>query len=290
MMQRAITKYSEKVIDVAGRTVYCLKDRYSLRIADDCHCSVHTVYIEALKQGIYPFRYIRNRDIISLQEQLKLAESAVAVIGAGGLGGQAIVLLARLGIGQLIVADYDVFDETNLNRQALCTIDTLEKPKAAVGSDVVALINPGVEITAHRFKLGDGNIEEVISDVDVVIDALDTVRGRNTVENAVRRLSIPMVHGAVAGFEGHVMTIFPDDRGLAMLYGETDDSNDTATRPEAVLGVPAIAPSVIAAYQVMEVFKILLSRGRVFRNMMVHIDLEYGRMEEFTFPEEEHNA
>jgi molybdopterin-synthase adenylyltransferase len=117
--------------------------------------------------------------------------------------------------------------------------------------------------------------------VNVVVDALDNISDRFVVERAAKRLKIPMVHGAVAGFEGQVMTIFPDDPGLKSLYGSDQADQDKRNSPEAILGVPAIAPSFIATLQTMEVLKIILKRGNLFRNTMVHVDLESGQFNKF---------
>jgi molybdopterin/thiamine biosynthesis adenylyltransferase len=94
---------------------------------------------------------------------------------------------------------------------------------------------------------------------------------------------MPLVHGALAGFEGWVMTILPGDPGLRDIYGAKEESKNNAESPEAVLGVPSVTPSLIATMQVMEVFKILLKRGNLIRNRMLHVDLERGCFNEFFF-------
>ena len=96
---------SQKITDPAGREVEILEDIQAESIADACQCMVHDIYSEALTLGIYPYRYLRNREVISLKEQLSLAESRVTVVGAGGLGGHVILLLARLGIGTLVAVE-----------------------------------------------------------------------------------------------------------------------------------------------------------------------------------------
>jgi molybdopterin/thiamine biosynthesis adenylyltransferase len=249
--------------------VQILEDSHAVKIANEHGCKVHEVYTEALTMGIYPYRYLRNRETISAQEQLKLAKSRVAVVGAGGLGGQVLLLLARIGIGQLVVIDDDVFDETNLNRQALCSTDSIGKSKSEEAVSVLASINAGVEVTSYRVKIDISNAQEILTDSDVVVDALDNV--------------IPLVHAAVAGLEGQIMTIFPQDDGLGNLYGREGEDKLTGENPESVLGVPALIPTVVATFQAMEVLKILLKRGKTFRNMMVYLDLEAGQINEFLF-------
>jgi len=282
-IHRLIQTKSRKVIDPAGRVVQILKDNNALKIANTCHCAIHEVYTEALRLGISPYRYIRNREIISIQEQLKLAESRVAVIGAGGLGGHIIMLLSRIGLGHLVVIDFDTFDETNQNRQALCSKESLRKSKTEVAVNMVHSINPGVDVTAYRARLTSSNAPKLLFGSDVVVDALDNIHDRFTLEETTKKLGIPLVHGALAGFEGWMMTIFPDDLGLKYLYKDEEVKKRNAKAPEAILGVPALAPSIIGTLQAMEVLKIILKRGKIFRNSMAHVDLEKGQLNEFVF-------
>jgi len=278
-----IRRESRKITDPGGREALVLDDDQALRIAGSCDCSVNQVYTEALRSGINPYRYIRNREIISVQEQLRLADSRVAVIGAGGLGGQVILLLARIGIGHLVVVDHDVFDETNLNRHALCSKKSLGRPKSEVAVDVVGSINLGVEVTPYQARLDSSNAPEILGGLDVVVDALDSIPDRFVLERATKKLGIPLVHGALAGLEGWIMTIFPDDPGLKRVYGGAEGKGNDAESPEAILGVPALTSSIVANLQAMEVLKIILKRGRIFRNIMAHVDLERGQLNEFIF-------
>ncbi len=282
-MREAIWEKSERITDQAGRPVQILKDCRALEIADDFSRSVHDVYKEALKTGIYPYRYLRNLDVISPEEQLKLAESKVAVIGVGGLGGTVILLLARMGIGSLAIVDPDTFEETNLNRQSLCNMEALGSPKTGAAASAVRSVNPGVTVLPYQTKLVSANAEEILAGSHVAVDALDNVPDRLLLEGAARKLGIPLVHGALAGFEGWVMTIFPGDPGLRNIYGAEGKRQGEGESPQAVLGVPGVTPSLIAALQVMEVLKVLLNRGNVFRHRMVYIDLERGCLNEFCF-------
>ncbi len=274
---------SRRITDPAGREALVLDDDQALKLAGECRRSIHEIYTEALRLEINPYRYIRNREIISVQEQLRLAESRVAVVGAGGLGGQVILLLARVGIGHLLVVDHDIFDETNLNRQVLCSKKSIGRPKPEVAVDVVGSINPGVEVTPRKTGLDSSNAPEILDGLDVVVDGLDNVPGRFVLERTTKKLGIPLVHGAVAGFEGWIMTIFPDDPGLKCLYGSEEGRKNDMKGAEAILGVPALTPSIIATLQAMEVLKIILKRGKIFRHSMVHVDLERGQLNEFAF-------
>lgn len=274
---------SQSVDHPAGQKIRVLKVHDALKIAETCACSVRRVYETALALGICPYRYIRNLEAISLTGQHDLVCSRVAVVGAGGLGGQVILLLARLGVGHLVIVDHDIFDETNLNRQALCSGDTLGKAKAHEAVKVVGRINSGVDMTTHQVRLEESNADDLLADSDVVVDALDNIKTRFILEKAAKRLGIALVHGAVAGFEGRVMTIFPEDHGMELLYGHDGSMDNSKVTPEAVLGVPALTPALIATFQTMEVLKVLLKPETVSRNTMMHVDLERGEMNKFSF-------
>jgi molybdopterin/thiamine biosynthesis adenylyltransferase len=283
-MQERIRERSRKITDPAGRETDILEDNAACEIAWQLGLGLGEIYHEALRLGVYPYRYIRNVDILSALEQLRLAKSRVAVVGAGGLGGQVILLLARVGVGTLVVVDCDLFDETNLNRQALCIEETLGEPKARVAAEAVAAINPGVRVIPHQVRLNADVIDGILAGCDVVVDGLDNAPDRLLLQDAAGRLGVPMVHGALAGFEGRVMTVFPGDAGVKQLYGEAASGTDP-DRPEAVLGVPAVTAALIGTFQAMEVLKILLKRGGLFRNVMAYADLENGRLDLFRFGE-----
>jgi molybdopterin/thiamine biosynthesis adenylyltransferase len=282
-MHRLIVERSKRITDPAERETNILEETAALEIARECGTSLRDVYCEALSSGIYPHRYLRNRDVITMEEQLKLARCKVAVVGAGGLGGQVILLLARVGIGQLTVVDHDVFDETNLNRQALCTKGALGKGKSEEAVSVTAAINPGVLVTSSQTRLDASNGPEILAGSDVIVDALDNVPDRLVLQGIAQSVGAPLVHGALAGFEGQLMSIFPEDPGLRLLYGTERVERKNPGSPEAVLGVPSITASMIATLEAMEVLKILLGRGKIFRHMMLHVDLENGRLSEFVF-------
>jgi len=285
LLEKTVQTSARVIEDPAGRQVKVLQEEDVEKF-----CSSHgqpraSVYVAALRQGILPYRYLRNRDSVTLDMQLKLAESRVGVIGAGGLGGHVILLLARLGIGSLVVVDGDAFDETNQNRQALSNMKNKGESKALEARSAVASVNPGVEVIAHPLRLDGVNGKEILAECRVVVDALDNVADRFILEEIARGLRIPLVHGAVAGFEGQVMSILPGDAGLELLYGKDRTAFEAGKRPEAVFGVPAVSPSLIATLQVMECLKILLGRGRLLRNRMLRVDLETAEFHEIVFKE-----
>jgi len=280
-VKEGILAACRETADAAGRRVRVINETDSEGLASHKGCSILHVHRAALETGIVPLRDIRNRDTISSEEQLRLARSRVAVVGAGGLGGQVILLLARLGVGELVVVDRDVFDETNLNRQALSSVSSLGMSKAKAAAEAVRSINPGVQVFPRACARGKENGGELLAGSDVAVDALDNIPDRLVLEKAAGDLGIPMVHGALAGLEGQVMTVFPGDKGLKLFYGDADRKDEASKSPEAILGVPGPTAAFIATLQAAEVVKVLLGRGEVFRNTLMHADLETGEMNKF---------
>jgi len=277
-----IRQRSSRVKDVAGREVMSLPEVVAAALAEQSGLPVGKIFEAALEEGICPERYLRNREAIAIPEQLKLARSCIAIIGAGGLGGQIILLLARIGIGRLIVVDHDCFDATNLNRQALSAVESLGMSKFEQAAKTVKGINPAVRVDGRQARIDPENAEETLSGADLVIDALDNIPDRFLIEGIAKKLGIPLVHGAVAGLEGQIMTVFPEDEGLKLIYG-TGQEERKVQSPELLFGVPAVTPALVGSYQVMEALKILLKRGTVFRNRMIHLDIENGRQQEIKF-------
>ena len=155
-MDKKIIERSKTIRDTAGRQVRVLEDVSAFELAKGFGCSLRSVYETALNAGICPYRYVRNRESISMEEQLQLSKSQVAVIGSGGLGGPILLLLARMGIGRLVAVDPDCFDETNLNRQALSSVPDLGRPKSEVAARVLKDVNPATDVKGVSGSLGRG--------------------------------------------------------------------------------------------------------------------------------------
>jgi molybdopterin-synthase adenylyltransferase len=267
----------------ADGVVSVLNHKDAARLSDKFHLSLNDLYIVAMDHGVWPLCYVRNQSTFSLTDQRVLAQSTVAVIGAGGLGGHVISLFARMGLGSLIIVDPDAFDETNLNRQSFATIKTLGLPKVRAVKKQLASINPAVAVIPHELKLTGSNFNELLSGADIAVDCLDTIPDRLILQDAAQKLKLPLVHGALAGFEGQIMTIYPEDPGLKAIYAAPKPAEAAQPSPESILGVPATTPAMIGSFQTMEGVKILLKRGRVMRKKMVYLDLDNCALDEFSF-------
>jgi molybdopterin/thiamine biosynthesis adenylyltransferase len=225
-----------------------------------------------LALGLLPGRYQRNRQAISVADQLTLFRSRVAVIGCGGLGGYVIEELARLGVGTLIAIDPDVFEEHNLNRQLLSSPATLGRAKVAAAAARVAEINPAVALVPVHDAYTPENGEELLSGSHVIVDALDSIQARLDLARTCTQLGIPMVHGAIGGWYGQVATQFPGDDTLQKLYSRWVEGKGI----EQKLGNPSFTPALVASIEVAEVCKILLGQGEPLRHRKLSINLLDG--------------
>jgi molybdopterin/thiamine biosynthesis adenylyltransferase len=222
-----------------------------------------------LEMGLLPRRYLRNWGTLGLDGQCVLFHSCVAVIGLGGLGGCIVECLARLGIGRLVLVDGDVFADHNLNRQVLSHEGNLGRSKAVVAAERVREINPALDVVAYAEYATRETLPDMLTGADVVIDALDRLPARLVLQDAAALLGVPMVHGAIAGMMGQVMTILPGDDGLRRLYGDGELPEQGA---EAQLGTPAPTPMLIAALQVQETVKLLTGQGELLRQRTMFVD------------------
>ncbi len=232
--------------------------------------------IELLEQGEIPERYQRNIGTIGIDGQLRLLKAKVAVVGAGGLGGSIIELLARQGVGYLRVIDGDGFAAHNLNRQLLATEENLGVNKAKAAALRVAAINSDVEVESIPQMLAEENAEHLLQGMDIIVDALDTISSRLLVSRVTRKLKIALVHGAIAGFTGQVTTLLADDIGLEKLYKVSAGSDKGI---ELSLGNPAATPSLAAAIQAQEVVKLVTGIGEVLHKKLFYFDTELNIFE-----------
>ena len=272
-----LEKIKEEAINPSGKKYYSITIKQTKEITCKFQTNSRDIEILALQNNIIPERYQRNLGVLSPFEQVKLFQSKVAIIGAGGLGGTVLEFLARMGIGKLIIADKDLIVDSNLNRQILSTENNLGKSKTEFAVKRVKEINSSIEIVGHSVFINSDNIKKIIEGAEVVVDALDNLPSRFVLQKACRDLKIPLVHGAIAGFNGQLTTIFPEDKGLELIYGSDKDLPEHGS--EAELGAPTITPALIASLEAQEVVKILLKRGKLFRNRLLYLDIEEGTIE-----------
>ncbi len=254
-----------------------LSTEKTLRLARELGVSPRRIEIEALENGIFPHRYVRNFKAFSPDDQIRLLKSTAAVVGLGGLGGGVVEILARAGVGGLVLMDGDVFEDTNLNRQLYSSPARIGVSKAESAARRVGEINGAVQVTFHDEFLEERNAERLLADADIVVDCLDNAKTRLIVQEAAKILKKPMVSAAVAGASGQLTTIFPDDEGLRSIYG--DPGETPAKGAELSLGCLPHAVAFFSSLECSEVVKVLLNRGETLRNSLLLADLDSNTFE-----------
>ncbi|MBQ6454821.1 MAG: HesA/MoeB/ThiF family protein [Eggerthellaceae bacterium] len=220
-------------------------------------------------------RYDRNIQALSIEECAALATKRVAIVGCGGLGGLVIEALARIGVGFLRVIDGDVFEESNLNRQLLCTEAVLGREKAVIAAERVNKINSEVTVESRVIYLTESNAMELLSEVDCVIDCLDSFEARFWAAHACQQLGIPIVYGAIAGWFGQACTVYPGDVSFVTIYGDTQKESQ-----HKLLGNLPFTAYIISAIQAAECVKVLLDRPGQIRNRLLMVDLLDGSVDD----------
>ena len=229
----------------------------------------------ALTAGIFPECWERNFPSLSAPEQLRLFRSAVLVAGLGGLGGFLAELLARVGVGRLLLADGDHFTPANLNRQLLATQATLGLSKAVVTARRLREINPAILAEPIPLFLTPDNLGGYLSQVQVVVDGLDTIPARQGLAAAARDSGVPLVHGAVSGKFGQVSTLMPGRASGVVAARHPALAGDASAAREV------LAPTVtlVASLQVQEAIRLLLGQTPAYRDHLAHFDGDTGRLE-----------
>jgi sulfur-carrier protein adenylyltransferase/sulfurtransferase len=225
-----VERIDELVPDSSRRIIlYCRTDNRSARSADALNdlgydnVAVMRGGIVGWQEAGFPvvapegltadqrMRYSRHTLLpeVGVEGQLKLLNSKVLLIGAGGLGAPTAFYLAAAGVGTLGIVDDDVVDESNLQRQVIHTTDRVGMPKTASARLSIEALNPDVNVVEHRTRLDADNILDIISGYDVLVDGADNFPTRYLLNDASVRLRKPVVSASILAFDGQISTFVP---------------------------------------------------------------------------------
>jgi adenylyltransferase/sulfurtransferase len=199
---------------------------------------------------------------IGMEGQVKIGNASVAVVGAGGLGCPVLQYLTAAGVGRIGIVEYDMVDESNLQRQILYGSADRGKLKSIISRDRLNLMNDLVEITVSNIRLDKTNAENILKGYDIIVDATDNYTSRYVINDASIKLGKPMVHGAIYKYEGQV-SVFNHMNGPSYrCYNPEQDieKNDPAPSETGLLGV---LPGITGTYMATEVLKIITGAGTV---------------------------
>jgi len=275
-LTEAVLELAVEKVDPAGEKYFSISLSAVGELARNYGVTGRHVEITALQSEVIPERYQRSIGSLGINGQLKLLNSAVGVVGAGGLGGFVLELLARMGVGRLVVIDGDYFSESNLNRQLLSTELTLGSSKTGEAAKRISGINSSLEVETFQCRGERSNMAGIFSGCHLVIDCLDNLPSRLDLEEVCAELNIPMIHGAIAGFIGQVAVIRPDRPLLSTIYGQIKASG-ARHGVELQLGNPAFTPAMLASFQCSEAVKYLAGvEGVLPAGSLLIIDMQSG--------------
>jgi adenylyltransferase/sulfurtransferase len=221
-------------------------------------------------------RYSRHLIIpdVGMDGQKRLKNAKVLVVGAGGLGSPALLYLAAAGVGTLGVIDFDVVDESNLQRQVIHGQSDVGRPKAESARDSIAEINPFVKVNLHQVHLSSDNALDIFRDYDLIVDGTDNFATRYLVNDAAVLLGKPYVWGSIFRFEGQV-SVFWEEHGPQYrdLYPEPPPPGMVPSCAEG--GVLGVLCASIGSIMVTEAIKLITGIGEtLLGRLMVYDALE----------------
>lgn len=217
-------------------------------------------------------RYARQIPLIGREGQARLADATVYIAGAGGLASPVATYLALAGVGELIMVDDDVVQESNLNRQFLHATRNIGKKKVYSAAEKLSALNPDLTITACPERITRENSLNLAADADIIVDATDNFDTRYLLNETAIHLDIPLVHGAVEGFSGQMTMIIPGNTPcLSCLFRHPPPQQQTQ-----VLGATA---GVIGSMQSLEVIKYLTGSDQLMTGRLLIWDGLSGRID-----------
>jgi molybdopterin/thiamine biosynthesis adenylyltransferase/rhodanese-related sulfurtransferase len=255
-------------------------------------------------------RYSRHLLIPEVGEegQLRLLDSRVLLVGAGGLGSPASLYLAAAGVGRLGIVDADVVDASNLQRQIVHSTDRLGEPKVDSAKRTIEALNPDVEVVTYEERLTSENIDRILADGwQVIVDGADNFPTRYLVNDASVWHDVPVVHGSIYRFEGQVTVFKPratrlvspdghlpgtDGRPAGASSAQSDEAGPcyrclfpTPPPPElapscAEGGVLGVLPGIVGSLQANETLKLALGIGEPLIGRLLLFDALETRFDE----------
>jgi adenylyltransferase/sulfurtransferase len=218
-------------------------------------------------------RYSRHLILpeVGLEGQRKLKAARVLMIGTGGLGSPLGLYLAAAGIGTIGLVDFDVVDESNLQRQIIHGTKDVGRPKIASAQERLNDINPNVKIEAHETRLTSENALELFEDFDVIVDGTDNFPTRYLVNDASVLTGKPNVYGSIFRFEGQA-SVFWAEKGACYrcLYPEPPPPGLVPSCAEG--GVLGVLPGIVGTIQANEVIKVILGAEGILLNRLLLFD------------------
>ena len=210
---------------------------------------------------------------IGFKGQLKLKNSSVICIGAGGLGSSVLLYLAAAGIGRIGIVDNDQVEKSNLQRQIIHETNTVGNLKINSARERIKRFNPNIEVLTFNERINSENVIEIIKDFDIICDCSDNFGTRYLINDACLILNKALVFGSVQGFEGQisVFNLNKKSPNLRDLLPESPVKNSIPSCEE--FGVVGVSTGLIGILQANEILKIILKKGKILDGKIMIFDL-----------------
>ncbi len=225
---------------------------------------------------------------VGIKGQQKLSEASVLVIGSGGLGCPVLQYLSAAGVGSIGIVDFDIVDETNLQRQVLYSNNDVGNLKAEVAASKISELNPFISVIAFTEKFNTSNAEAILSKFDIVVDCTDNFESRYLINDICVIMNKPFVYGGIYKFEGQVSVFnYNNSATYRCAFPESETSQNSADCN--IVGVIGTLPGIIGTYQANEVIKIILGINSVCSNKILLINTLSLAMNEIKISRNENN-
>lgn len=210
---------------------------------------------------------------IGIKGQEKLKKSKVLVVGAGGLGCPVLQYLTVAGVGHISIVEFDMVDETNLQRQVLYGSDDVGKLKSIIAKSRLEHLNSFVEFAIINLRLDKTNALSLVKDFDVIVDATDNLEARYTINDSCVILNKPMVHGSIYKYEG-VVSVFNYKGGATYrCYNPVSFKNDAKNPKPSEVGLFGVIPGIVGTFMANEVIKILTGTGDILSGKVLLVNI-----------------
>jgi molybdopterin/thiamine biosynthesis adenylyltransferase len=210
---------------------------------------------------------------IGIEGQKKMKQAKVLVIGAGGLGCPALQYLTAAGIGKIAIAEFDMVDETNLQRQVLYGSDDVGKLKSIIAKNRLEHFNSLVELELFNLRISASNSIEILKNFDVIVDATDNLETRYIINDSCVILDKPMVHGSIYKYEG-VISVFNFKGGPTYrCYNPSSKERKFKNPLPAQVGLLGVLPGITGTYMANEVIKIITGTGEILSGKVLLINI-----------------
>ncbi|MDF2451051.1 MAG: UBA/THIF-type binding protein [Bacteroidota bacterium] len=208
-------------------------------------------------------------DDIGINGQIKLKQSKVAVIGAGGLGCPVLQYLTAVGVGTIGVIDFDTVEESNLHRQVLYSSTDIGQLKVEVAVQKLSKQNSFVTHIVHKILLNEENAASILSQYDIVVDGCDNFATRYIVNDCCVKLNKPLVYGSILDYEGQLAVFnYKGSKNLRDIFPEEPNAEDVPNCSEN--GVLGTVPGIIGSMMAQETIHVILEKPSLINTLFIY--------------------